>query len=191
MMSESQIANIGFKKIGKCCQISERAVFHNPEKMVIGNYCRIDDFTVISAPIELADYIHIGSHCSIVGKQKLTMQNYSGLSSHCAVFTSSDNYDGQYMTNPCIPEQVNGTQIRKTESAEIIIHTHTVVGCRCTILAGTEIGSGSAIYAHSLLNGYYEPRSIYAGTPAKFVKSRKNNIFELEKQWHDHTELSI
>ena len=97
--SENDLLNIGFKHIGKNVLISDKCSIYNPKKISIGDNVRIDDFCVISAGeggIELGNFVHIACYSSLIGKGKITMKDFSGLSSRVSVYSSSDKYDGKF-----------------------------------------------------------------------------------------------
>lgn len=176
-LTKRQINKLGIRYIGKDVQISDKAVFYNPRQLYIGDYSRIDDFVIISAPCIIRKYVHVGCYASIVGKAFLVMDDYSGISSRVSVFTSGDSYDGEYMTNPCVPEAY-----RNTHHSEVHLGRHVVVGAGSVILPGVLLSHGVAVGAMSLVNTSQPPDKIVAGVPAKVIKDRKLNIYNLEKQ---------
>ena len=54
---------------------------------------------------------------------------------------------------------------------EIIIESNVWVGAKATILKNTIIGKNSVIGAHSLVNKSIDRNSVFAGIPAKRIKS--------------------
>jgi acetyltransferase-like isoleucine patch superfamily enzyme len=78
------LEKIGFKSIGENVLISDKCSIYNAKRIDIGNNVRIDDFCVISAGeagIEIGNNVHIAVYCSIIGKSKITLSDFSGLSS--------------------------------------------------------------------------------------------------------------
>jgi galactoside O-acetyltransferase len=178
-LSNTELHRIGFKRIGENVLISDKCSIYNAKNITIGDNTRIDDFCILSAGeggIEIGKYVHIACYSSIIGKGKVTMKDFSGLSSRVAVYSSSDKYDGQYMTNPCLPDHVVNT-IHK----DVVIGKHVVIGSNSVILPGVELADGSAVGAMSLVNKSEEEPYVLAGIPAKRIKKRSDNIFELEK----------
>ncbi len=62
-----------------------------------------------------------------------------------------------------------------------IIEDDVWVGYNCTIMSGVKIGRGSVIAAGSVVTKDVEPYSIYAGVPAKKIKSRFENAEDLDQ----------
>ena len=55
--------------------------------------------------------------------------------------------------------------------SEVVIENDVWIGMNCIILKGVRIGSGSIIAAGSIVTKDVEPNSLYAGNPAKKIKS--------------------
>jgi len=168
-----------FKSVGKDVKISSYASFYFPENITIGDYTRIDDFCVISAGtggIEIGRNVHIAVYVSIQGAGKVTISDFAGLSSRTTVYSSNDDYSGKYLTGPTLPSIYT-----KVTSGDVYIGKHVIIGSGSVILPNIKIGNGSAIGALSLVNKNCLPNSIYLGIPARRVKKRLKNLFELEK----------
>ena len=66
--------------------------------------------------------------------------------------------------------------------SDVIIGNHVWVAHNCSILKGTQIGNGSIVGSHSLLNGkVYPANSLVAGIPAKVLKKNCRWSHELQK----------
>jgi acetyltransferase-like isoleucine patch superfamily enzyme len=179
-LKQSDLEEMGFKYIGENVLISDKCSIYNAKNISIGSNTRIDDFCILSAGdggIEIGEYVHIACFTSLIGKSKITMKDFSGLSSRVSVYSSSDNYDGEWMTNPCLPNTVTNT-IHK----EVIIGKHVVIGSNSVVLPGVNLFDGSSVGAMSLVNKSIEGPYVCVGIPAKKIKDRKSNIFELEKK---------
>ena len=179
-LSNEDLNKIGFKFLGKNVLISDKCSIYNPKNITINDNTRIDDFVILSAGdggIELGHYVHIACYSSIIGKGKIIMKDYSGLSSRVSIYSSSDRYDGRFMTNPCLPSHVVNT-VHK----DVIIGKHVVIGSGSVVLPGVELIDGCAVGAMSLINRSELEPYVLAGIPAKRIKKRENDIFELEKK---------
>ena len=178
-LNQKQLDDLGFKSLGKNVLISDKCSIYNANNISINDNTRIDDFVVLSAGdggIEIGKYVHIACFSTIIGKGKVVMKDYSGVSSRVSIYSSSDNYDGEYMTNPCLPKNVVNI-IHK----DVIIGKHVIIGSGSVILPGVILDDGCAVGAMSLVTKSVEGQYIIAGIPAKPIKPRKLNIFKLEK----------
>jgi galactoside O-acetyltransferase len=106
------------------------------------------------------------------------MKDFSGLSSKVSLFSSSDPYDGSYMTNPTVPEIC-----RATYHKWITLEKHVVIGAGSVILPGVTIAENVAIGAMSLVRkSITDANSIYAGNPIRRIGERKVTLLNME-QW--------
>jgi len=133
---------------------------------------RVDDFVVISGPITISHYVHIACHCSLIGN--ILMMPFSGLSGGVRVYAKSDDYSGEWMTNPTVPEEFT-----KVDDRPVVIGRHAIVGANSVILPGVTIGEGAAVGANSVIRKDVEPWTIVVGT-GKVIGTRKKRCLDLE-----------
>ena len=177
---QEELDKMNFKHLGKNVLISDKCSIYNAGNISIDDNTRIDDFAILSAGeggIEIGKYVHIACFATLIGKGKIKMCDYSGLSSRVAVYSSSDNYDGEWMTNPCLPSNVTNT-IHK----DVFLGKHVVVGSGSVVLPGVTLGDGCSVGALSLVNKSVEEFKVIVGVPAKVIKDRKRNLLDLEKK---------
>ena len=175
---ENELKKIGFKKIGKNVQISRLASIYTPENIEIGNNVRIDDFCFLIVNIKLGNYIHIGSYTALYGKYGIEMEDFSGLSSRCLLFTASDDYSGNSLTNPMIP-----AEYKKINSGKIKVGKHSIVGAGTIILPNIVIEEGVSVGANSLVTKSLKAWGIYFGNPVKLLRERSKNLLKLEQEF--------
>ncbi|HKK39353.1 MAG TPA: acyltransferase, partial [Cryomorphaceae bacterium] len=152
----------------------------NPHLISLGSNVRIDDFAVISpskAIFKIGNYVHIATHCTLIGRATIEMKDFSGLSGRVSIYSSSDDYSGEYLTNPTVPEEY-GNVISKP----VLLGKHVIVGAGTVILPCVSIGDGSAISALALVNRDIPKSVIAGGTPCRTIKPRKTDLLELEKR---------
>jgi galactoside O-acetyltransferase len=179
MMSRELLEKVGFASIGENVMISDRATFYNVSKIFIGNNVRIDDFCVLSAGIGgivIGNNIHIAVFSSLIGAGKITLSDFSNISSRVSIYSSNDDYSGEAMTNPTIPDLYTNVK-----HADVYIGKHVIIGSGSIILPGVILHDCAAVGALSLISRDCEAFGIYAGNPAKKIKERKRNLLELEK----------
>ncbi len=175
--SDSEIAEIGFKSLGENVKISRMASIRAADKIAIGNNVQVDDFCVLSGNIVLGNYVHISVYSALFGgKAGIEMQDFSGVSSRCAIYAGSDDYSGKTLTNPTVPEEYRGPI-----EGKVILKKHVIIGSGTTILPGVEIGEGSAVGSMSLVNKTLDAWGIYVGIPCRYKKERSKELLKLEK----------
>ncbi len=179
-LSESQLQALGFKRLGRNVRLSDKASIYNPANIEIDDHARIDDFCVVSAGdggLSIGRYVHVAVYCSLMGGGRIEMHDFSGLSSRVSVYSSNDDYSGNYMTNPAVPAAYT-----HVTHAPVVIEKHVIIGAGSIILPGVTIGRGTAVGALSLIKGDCEPHSVYFGCPAKRIGKRASGMFELEEK---------
>lgn len=182
-LEEFDLRVMGFSSLGKNVLISEKASIYNPSKISIGDDVRIDDFCILSAGdgfIRIGSYVHIACYCSLIGAAPIILHDFSGLSSRVAIYSSTDDFSGESMSHPTIPDR-----FRNVLSKPVVLHKHVIVGTGSTILPGSILGEGVAVGAMTLVVGNCEPYWIYGGIPAKKIKRRKRDVLELEREFLD------
>lgn len=178
-LTTEQIEKIGFKSIGKDVKISDRASIYNADQIQIGDYSRIDDFCVISGVITIGRNVHITPQCLIAGgKPGIHIGDFVALAYGVKVFAQSDDYSGRTMTNSTIPKRF------KDESMlPVSIDDHSIVGANSVIFPGVTLNEGTAIGAMSLVLKSTDPWSIYIGSPAKRLKSRRRDLLNCAQEF--------
>lgn len=178
-LSKDELHKMQFKSLGKNVLISDKAAIYNPDLITIDNNSRIDDFCVISGKVTIGKNVHIAVFNNVAGGELgITMEDFSGLAYGCHVFTQSDDYNGNTLTNPTVPDEFK-TEIKKP----IRIGKHCIVGTSSIIFPGVDMGDGCSLGAMSMLTKSTPPWGVYFGVPAKKIKERKKLLLDLETQY--------
>lgn len=120
------------------------------------------------------------SHLSIIGPGKIILGDHVGLNGTTITAREKISIGDNTMIGPnTIIIDHDGHVIWPLEERwtkqgpvkEIIIENDVWIGMNCMILKGVRIGSGSIIAGGSVVIHDVDPNSIYAGNPAKKVKS--------------------
>jgi galactoside O-acetyltransferase len=174
--SAEELADFGFKNIGNNVLISRKASIYSPQTISIQDNVRIDDFCILSGEINLGSYIHISAYTALYGKYGIECHDYTTISGRTLIYSQSDDYSGEFLTNPMVPE--NLTNIT---GGKVRIKKHAIIAAGCIVFPGITIGEGAAVGAMSLVNKNLEEWFIYAGIPAKPIKPRLRGIIDLVK----------
>ena len=179
--SRDELLGLSFKELGRDVLLSKKASIYYPQKIKIGNNVRIDDFCILSGSITFGNNIHIAAGCYLfAGNAGIIFQDYSCVSSRCAVYAISDDYSGNYLTNATIP-----VEYRHVNEAEVIIGKHVLVGSGSTVLPGVVITEGCSVGSMSLVNKSTEPWGIYVGIPCKRIKERSRKLIDFEIKYEN------
>ena len=93
------------------------------------------------------------------------------------IYSTSDDYSGQSLTNPTIPKEF--LSIKKKS---INIGKHVIVGSGSVILPDVSIGEGSCVGALSLVNKSLESWNMYFGKTIKKIGNRKKDLLKMEQK---------
>lgn len=179
--SQAELAQIGFLSVGTEVRLSRKASVYGASRIALGNHVRIDDFCVLSAGaggIAIGNHIHVAVFSSIIGAGRVQLDDFSNISSRVSIYTSSDDYSGEAMTNPTVP-----TEWTRVHTAPVYVGRHVIIGSGSVVLPGVQLGEGAAVGALSLVKSDCEAFGIYAGSPARRVGTRKKTLLDLERQF--------
>jgi galactoside O-acetyltransferase len=176
-----QIQEMGLRSCGENVWISDKASIYGASRISLGNHVRIDDFCVLSAGeggILLGNHVHVACYSSIIGVGRISIGDFSNISSRVSVYSSSDDYSGEYMTNPMIPDA-----FKNVDHRSVTIGRHVIIGSGSVILPGVCMGEGCAIGALSLVKVDCETFGVYAGIPALRKGERSRGLLTAEKRF--------
>ena len=152
-LSRLELEAMGFASLGADVKIDRQAVFINPVTVSLGDHCRIDAFSLISAGAEgvrIGRYVHLGAGCQIFGGGgAVVLEDFSCLSGRATAYTSSVSLLSRVknlMFNPTLPEA-----FRSMSQGPVILRKHSGVGCGSVVLPGVEMGFGSVAGALTLV----------------------------------------
>lgn len=146
----------------------EKGVTFDPKSR---GYVEIGDRTILRhycMVTPLGGYIKIGSNCTvnaysiIHGAGGVEIGNCVLIAPHCMIVSQNHNF-----ANPNIPICKQGNTNNK-----IVIEDDVWIGSGAKILAGVTISKGCVIAANAVVTKDTIPFGIYAGIPAKLIKSR-------------------
>lgn len=176
-LTELQLNSMGFKSLGKNVLISDKASIYNAKNISISSNVRIDDFCILSAGemgIEIGNYVHIACFVSLIGQEKIKIGSYCGISSRTSVYSSSDDYSGEFLFGPTVSES-----LKKVKSEPVEILNYSILGANSMVMPGVTIGEGVAVGAYSFVTRNLVEWSVYVGTPARKIKDRKKDLLNL------------
>lgn len=169
--TKTELKKIGFKHYGTNVLISKKASIYSPENITIGNNVRIDDFCVLSGNITIGSYIHISAYSALYGAGGIKIQDFSGLSPRTTIFSITDDFSGQFLVGPLVPEQY-----RNVIQQEVILEEYTQIGAGSIILPGVIIHEGAVAGSMTLVNKSLKHWTINIGVPVRFLKERNKKL---------------
>lgn len=181
-LSSGELARMRFKHLGEGVKVSRRSSLYGCENISIGNYSRIDDYTVISVgkkgDLRLGNHVHFSTNCSLtVGNSNVTIGDFFTTAANCHLYGVSDDYSGESLTNGTVE-----SQYRKLLTNGLQIGNYCILGVGVSVLPGVTLPIGTAIGAHSLVTKSTLPWSINVGTPSKYVKRRSDKLLQMVQE---------
>lgn len=178
-LSREEVLALGFKSVGENVLISDKASIYGAGRISLGNYVRIDDFSILSAGeegIEIGDFVHIAFSASLIGKCLIKLDDYVGISARVAVYSSTDDYCEGYLTNPTVDDR-----FKNVENAPVHFEKHALIGAGSVILPGVTVHEGAAVGAISLINKDVPAYELVVGSPFRKIRSRsKTLLYQME-----------
>jgi len=177
--TEEDLADEGFKHLGRNVRIARNCTIIGAENISIGDNVRIDGYcTIVVAGdgfVDFGSYIHVGGHCVLLAGAGITFEDFSCLSWGVQLYTRSDDFSGKFMTNPTVPSKYTGVT-----GGPIVLKRHALVGAGSVLLPKVTLGEGAAVGALSLVKQDLPGWAIYGGVPARHIKNREKQLLELE-----------
>lgn len=172
--SDEELAQLGLASYGNNVRLSRKASLYGVGNISIGSNVRIDDYCVLSGKIIIGNYVHINPFTGVfAGDAGVFFEDFANLASRVTIYAVSDDYSGNYLTSPLLPEEVTNIT-----HAPVNIGKYVIIGTGASILPGVRIGEGCAIGAMTLVKKDCKPWGIYAGIPCHFVKHRSKRMLE-------------
>lgn len=183
-LSAAELAAVGFRSVGTGVLVSRFARIYNPANMSLGDHVRIDDFSVLSAAPVGGPLFYVGRYCHIAagsyvfGSSGFRMGDFSGLSGGVKIYTATDDYGGDFVTNPTV-----GAKFRRVVGNPVVLGDHVIVGAGTVVLPTAEcLEEGVAVGAQSLVRTPCAAWSVYVGSPARKVRERSRGVQALVKE---------
>lgn len=179
--SEDELRGLGVASVGRGVLVHRGVLLLNAAGIRIGDHSRIDAQAILSAGsggIHIGRHVHLSAGVYIFGGGgRVLLDDYSGLSSRCAVYTASDDYTDGWLTNPTVPDRY-----RKVQAGPVSLHRHALVGAGSVILPGVTLARGCSVGALSLVTRDIGELEVAAGHPARRIARRSERLWELERQ---------
>ena len=162
-----------FRRAGSNVTVYSFAIILSPENVTVGSDVIIDDFVFIGAHQRLivGNRVHIASHSSITGGGRVLLSDFSGMGSGARLISGTDDFTEGRLNGSAIPQE-----FRQTRRGTIILEPHAIIGTNTVVLPDVTIGEGATVGAGSVVTRSLEPWGVYAGSPARRIKTRPRAI---------------
>ena len=160
------LRNIGFK--GEDIYVDANVqLLRHPERIFLGDKVMLKEGVKIcpthpEATITIGDWTTVGYNVCIFSKSKISIGKNCLIAPFCYFVDSDHGTD----LGVLIREQSMTTM-------PITVGDDVWLGAGVTVIKGINIGRGSIVAAGSVVTKDIPPNTIFAGTPAKFVRNRE------------------
>ena len=172
---ESELRYFGFKSVGADVKVAKNCTIIGLQNISIGDHVIIDPYCSIiasgSGQLTLGSFIHIGAYCHLLANEGIEIGDFSGLSQGVKIYSKTDDYSGNSLTNPTIP-----AKYKKVKSGKVRLGEHVIIGANSVILPNVNLGDGVAVGALSLVASSLSPWNLYFGNPLKRAAPRSQKL---------------
>jgi acetyltransferase-like isoleucine patch superfamily enzyme len=179
-LQSAELRALGLRSVGEDVRLHSTCVMIGLENLSIGSHVRIDAFSCLlpgKGHIAIGDHVHIAAGVFLSGAEGIEIGDFVGLSHGVRVYTRNDDYTGEALTGPTVPEK-----FLKMDKGAVRFGRHVVVGASSIVLPGVEIAEGATVGALSLVKSSLAGWTIYAGVPARRLRERSRNLLDLEQR---------
>jgi acetyltransferase-like isoleucine patch superfamily enzyme len=179
-----ELRSFGFSHVGQNVRIAKNCTVIGAQNISLGDHVRIDGYTTLLATgkITIGSYVHIAAYCMLSGGDGIVMEDFSGLSHGVKIYSRTDDYSGEHLTNPTVPVEYLGVV-----AGNVTLGRHVIIGSGTVVLPGVQISEGVSIGAQSLVKSDLDAWGIYAGCPVRRIRGRSKNLLKLEEQLKNKT----
>jgi acetyltransferase-like isoleucine patch superfamily enzyme len=172
-LSDQALTSMPFKSLGHDVMIHERVTLVGIENISIGCHVRIDPDVILLATgsLTIGCYTHIAPGVFIAAKAGFEMKNFANIAHGARIYTVNDDYSGQHLMGPTIPED-----LLSLSPGPVLMEEHANIGAGAIVLPGVTLAEGSVLGALSLIGKSTEPWTIYGGVPAKPIGERRRDV---------------
>ena len=163
-------------KLGADVVIDSNTKFTRSELVEIGNHVAIDWGFYCTTALKIGDYVHVSPHVTVIGGRQtgLTIGDFCFVSVGARMICGSEQFHGAGLIGPLIPEAYKDDQILEP----IVLEPFSGVCANSVVMPGVVMAEGSILGANSFLKTSTEPWTIYAGSPARPIKTRRSDIMK-------------
>ena len=171
--TSEELKQIGLKSFGDNVLISRKTSIYSPSKISIGNNVRVDDFCILSGEITIGSNIHISAYCALYGSMGIEINDYSGISPRCTIFSAMDDFSGDFLIGP-----IHDTKSTNVTGGKVVMNRFTQLGAGCIVFPSVVLNEGAVTGAMTLVNKDLDPWTINTGVPVNKTRPRNNGLLD-------------
>lgn len=176
-LTADEVLSLNLRTYGRHVFIHRTVTLAGARHLSLGDFVRIDAHAVIvaSAAVTIGSRVHIGSAVNMTAAAPINIADFAGVSSGSKLFTTDDDYSGDFLTGPTVPSELANIAV-----APIEIGRHVIIGANSVILPGAVLEEGVVVGALSLAKGRLASWGVYGGVPVRRIRHRSRGLLEKE-----------
>ena len=173
-LTEKQLQS--FKSVGRNVKISDQALVYGAQNVEFGDNVRIDAQTIILAThgsLKIGSHVHVAVQCLFSCGGGISLGDFTSISMGTKIISASDSSNGDWLVGPNHPPHL--IRVRREP---IVIDHYAWLGTNSVMLPGSKASQGSMLGVNGIATAgqILMPWSISVGNPAKFFKSRSQEM---------------
>ena len=162
-----------FWKCGENVYVSENVEIKRPHLVWLESHIAIDSYFYCTTNMFVGNYVHIAPMVSIIGgaDASFVMGNFTTIAIGCRIICATDEYLGEGLVSPVIPNQYRDRVI----NLPVTLEEYSALASNVVVIPGVTLGEGAVVGANSYVNRDIPAWEIWAGSPAKFIRKRKRD----------------
>jgi len=157
---------------GKFVVGAHLSINNNKNSNPIGRESRCSFFVAKGGNLVLGNNVSMSS-TAIVCTREIIIEDYVKIGGNTCI------YDTDFHSLDYKVRQDNSLDMEQRISKSVVIKKNVFIGAHSTILKGVTIGENSIIGACSVITKSVPPNEVWAGNPAKFIRSLNGDIQNL------------
>ena len=160
--------------------VSPNSRIRHPAHFVIGEDSIVDDYCYFSTKVRIGRCTHIASGCSVAGGLAMQFEigDFCSLSSGVKIWCTSNDFVNDVVV--LLPPEAEDVKPNMSQG-NVTFGNYTAAGSNSVVMPGNQIPEGTVIGALSFVpaNFAFEPWSVYAGAPIRFIRPRnRENVLD-------------
>lgn len=177
--SREEILEFEWGALGDDVQIKRNVGIPFTRNVYLGDHIRIDDGVIIVAsnddePVEIGSHVHLSAGGYLAGSDGITLGLGVTLAPYVQIFSGSDDYSGERLTNPTWERDLIGGA-----AGRVTIGDHVIIGAGSVVHPDLTIAEGCSVGSLSLVRGSLDAWGVYAGIPVRRIRDRRRDLLTL------------
>jgi galactoside O-acetyltransferase len=165
-LTDVELRAVGLGNAGTGTRVSRHATLLAPQRISIADDSVVEAFTTLAASeagLSIGRRVRLQPYVSILGQERVDIEDDVELGMRCSIFSSNDDYSGETLLTPTVDDR-----FRDSVNAPVRIGRGATLGESSIVLPGVRIGEDAVIAPFSLVTDDIPAGATVGGVPAAF-----------------------